>query len=181
LIDSIKRDLGRTDPGNKVFLRDCSLGSNPLYNVLIAYANFDPYVNYCQGMNLVAAWLLRHLDYHESDAFFFLVYICIHHQWRDVYKPEMTKVKEMSVLLNEIISTTYPDVHDHLLATSMLDVDQMIQLLFSNQIISVFIGDLQDASPKIASHIFDCFLAEGEIVMCTLFIKFIEHSQEEIL
>ena len=125
---------------------------------------------------MVASWLLKHLDYNEKDAWFFLVYICITHKWRDVYKPEMTKVKKMALLINEIISTSYPEVHDHLLKTSMLEVDQMVQLLYSSQIISVFIGDLHNAAPKIAAHIFDCFLLEGEIVICTLFIKFIEHS-----
>lgn len=57
----------------------------------------------------------------------------------------------------------------------------MIQFLFSSQILSIFIGDLQDINPEIATHIFDVFLLEGEIVICTLFIKFIEHSAEEIL
>jgi hypothetical protein len=56
----------------------------------------------------------------------------------------MTKVKELSVLINEIMSTTYPDVHEHLLHTSMLETDQMIQLYFSSQILSLFISDLQD-------------------------------------
>lgn len=120
LIKSIKIDLSRTDPGNVIFLRE---KNNPLYNVLIAYANFDPEVNYCQGMNMVAFWLLKHLDYKEKDAWYFLVYICIKHKWREVYKPQMTKVKEMALLLNEIISTTYPDVYEHLLNTSMMDVD----------------------------------------------------------
>lgn len=173
--------MQRTDPGNKVFERDIKKGLNPLFNVLLAYANFDPEVNYCQGMNLVASWLLRNLDYNEVDAWYFLVYICIKHQWRSVYRPDMTKVKELSVLLNEIISTTYPDIHAHFMETSMLEVNEMIQLLFSSQIISIFIGDLQEDSPDIAGHIFDVFLLEGEIVIATLFIKFIEHSQKEIL
>jgi hypothetical protein len=65
VISGIKMDLDRTDPGNKVFMREIANGSNPLFNVLVAYANFDQHVNYCQGMNFVAAWLLRHLDYNE--------------------------------------------------------------------------------------------------------------------
>jgi hypothetical protein len=127
-------------------------------------------------MNMVASWLLKHLNYNEIDAWYFLVYICIHHKWREVYKPEMTKLKEIALLLNEIISTTYPEIHEHFVNTSMLEVDQMIQLLFSSQIISIFISDLYEESPEIATHIFDVFLLEGEIVICTLFIKFIEHS-----
>jgi hypothetical protein len=132
LVQSIKVDLNRTDPGNAVFLRETTNGSNPLFNVLIAYANFDPEVNYCQGMNMVASWLLKHLNYNEIDAWYFLVYICIKHKWREVYRPEMTKLIEISSLLNEIISTTFPEVYEHFVNTSMLEVDQMIQLLFSS-------------------------------------------------
>jgi hypothetical protein len=40
---------------------------------------------------------------------------------------------------------------------------------------------LQGINPEIATHIFDVFLMEGEIVICTLFIKFIEHSKDTIL
>jgi hypothetical protein len=47
LIFTVKNDVTRTDPGNDVFKRDCCNGSNPLFNVLMAYASFDPEVNYC--------------------------------------------------------------------------------------------------------------------------------------
>ena len=38
-----------------------------------------------------------------------------------------------------------------------------------------------DDSPQIATHIFDAFLIDGERVIYTLFIKFIENLQDEIL
>ena len=44
LIKAIKLDLNRTDPGNIIFQRE---QNNPLFNVLVAYANFDPECNYC--------------------------------------------------------------------------------------------------------------------------------------
>jgi ABC-type antimicrobial peptide transport system permease subunit len=87
----------------------------------------------------------------------------------------------MCTLLGEILSTTYPEVYEHLYETSGLEVNTMIQYLFSSQILSIFIGDLQDINPEIATHILDVFLLEGEIVICTLFIKFIEHSQVKIM
>jgi hypothetical protein len=31
-----------------------------LYNVLRAYANYDPEIGYAQGMGIVISWLLRH-------------------------------------------------------------------------------------------------------------------------
>jgi hypothetical protein len=62
-----------------------------------------------------------------------------------------------------------------------LEPEDIFLMLFQSQIISIFMSDLYQVAPKIASHIFDCFLLEGEIIICTLFIKFIEHSQEEIM
>lgn len=57
---AIWMDCTRTDPKNKLFQVDYTSGKNPLFNVLMAYANFDPEVNYCQGMNFVVSWLLRY-------------------------------------------------------------------------------------------------------------------------
>lgn len=46
---------------------------------------------------------------------------------------------------------------------------------------TIFISDLMDTSPEIATHIFDAFLIDGEMVIYLLFIKFIDNLQEEIL
>ena len=60
--DDIDLDLERTDLGNKAFMIDLKTGNNPLYNVLSAYGHFDPEVGYCQGMNIVAAWILKYMQ-----------------------------------------------------------------------------------------------------------------------
>lgn len=101
-------DLARTDLGNKAYLIDFKTGKNPLYNVLMAYGYFDQEVGYCQGMNIITAWILKYyqdktektsslnsyglptnLDYNEVDSWFTLVYVCQEKQWREIYKPGM--------------------------------------------------------------------------------------------
>mmetsp|Transcript_39641 Transcript_39641/g.60697 ORF Transcript_39641/g.60697 Transcript_39641/m.60697 type:complete len:212 (+) Transcript_39641:2519-3154(+) len=57
----LKKDLERTDLSNKDFKINYKTGKNPLYNVLNAYAHFDPEVGYCQGMNIITSWLLKFL------------------------------------------------------------------------------------------------------------------------
>ena len=54
----ISKDLCRTDLGNSAYERDMG-DNNPLYNVLMAYGLFDKEVGYCQGMNIVASWILK--------------------------------------------------------------------------------------------------------------------------
>ena len=43
----INKDLKRTTIGNENFALDPKSGDNKLYNVLNAYAHFDPEINYC--------------------------------------------------------------------------------------------------------------------------------------
>ncbi len=57
----ISRDIERTDLRNAKFKIDYKTGGNALYNVLYAYAHFDPGIGYCQGMNVIASWLLKFL------------------------------------------------------------------------------------------------------------------------
>jgi hypothetical protein len=57
----IVKDLMRTAPDHLEFEQDFSFGQNRLYNVLKAYANLDPEIGYCQGMNFIAAMLLLNI------------------------------------------------------------------------------------------------------------------------
>ena len=177
---------------------DHKSGKNPLYNVLSAYGFYDEEVGYCQGMNIVAAWLLKYyqekidnengfnsygletnLDYNEIDSWYTLIYICHEKQWREIYKPGMQKIVNHLTLLSEVLSTGYEDVYKHL--QEQLDDHVNLELVFWSQIMTIFISDLMDTSPQIATHIFDAFLIDGEMVIYTLFIKFIENLQDEIL
>jgi hypothetical protein len=65
------QDLTRTFPGHEVF--ESPNGRAGLKRVLIAYANRNRKLGYCQGMNFIAAVLT--LYYPERDAFWMLVHI----------------------------------------------------------------------------------------------------------
>ena len=52
---------------------DHTTGDNRLYNVLNAMAIFDPEVDYIQGMNFIAAFILEKMN--EENTFYMLVYI----------------------------------------------------------------------------------------------------------
>lgn len=56
----IELDLERTDLGNEAFMINFQTGKNPLFNVLSAYGHYDPEVGYCQGMNIISAWILKY-------------------------------------------------------------------------------------------------------------------------
>lgn len=58
---NIVKDLHRTLPELEIFKIDYETGNNTLYNVLLAYANYDNEIGYVQGMNYLAAILLIYL------------------------------------------------------------------------------------------------------------------------
>ena len=53
--------------------------------------------------------------------------------------------------------------------------------IFASLVITIFISDLQDYTPSVATHIFDVFLIDGESVVFTLLMKFMQLQQDEIL
>jgi len=55
----IERDLSRADLSNSDFEIETESGSNALYNVLKAYANYDPEIGYAQGINIMVSWILK--------------------------------------------------------------------------------------------------------------------------
>lgn len=57
----ISLDLPRTFPYHPKFGKD-GTHIQALRNVLVAYANFNPALGYCQGMSFIAAMLLMHLE-----------------------------------------------------------------------------------------------------------------------
>lgn len=106
----INKDLKRTAVGHEKYKIDFNTGENPLFNVLNAYAHFDPEINYCQGMNFVTALLLKHLEY-EEDAFFTLVHVMKVHGWRGCFSTGMEKLKEFVGFFECVIETAFPEIH----------------------------------------------------------------------
>ena len=74
-------------------------GQRALLNVLQAYAAFDEEVNYCQGMNFLAALMLTWLP-REAEAFGALVLVMRDRGLRELYKSDMQmlQVSEQALL-----------------------------------------------------------------------------------
>ena len=71
--NSIIKDIQRTFPTeNTEILRP---KEKKLYSVLKAFSNLDIELGYCQGMNLIVAFLLNVSNFNESETFFLLISI----------------------------------------------------------------------------------------------------------
>lgn len=83
-------------------------GKLGLQRVLRAYAAYDPEVNYCQGMNFLAALLLIWMPT-EAEAFGGLVVLMQERGLRDLYKTDMSALQVRHLTL--IIGRTHRWLH----------------------------------------------------------------------
>lgn len=85
----IEKDITRTFPDTKRFASE--EGQAALRNVLVAYANYDAEVAYCQGMNFIAGLLLTYLS--EAEAFAGMVLLMEDRGLRGVFKQQLGLVQ----------------------------------------------------------------------------------------
>ena len=69
---SIIKDIQRTF-SNKENTETLRPKEKKLYNILKAFSNLDIDLGYCQGMNIIVAFLLKISDFNESETFFLLI------------------------------------------------------------------------------------------------------------
>lgn len=84
-------------------------GKNRLYNVLKAYALYDPDVGYTQGMNFIAALILLHVE-NEVVAWRIFVQVLAKDNWRRLYLYQTPKLFELTDQIRKYLNKELPDV-----------------------------------------------------------------------
>ncbi|KAK9836023.1 hypothetical protein WJX81_006680 [Elliptochloris bilobata] len=128
--DSIEKDVGRTFPRVKRFTTPTGLAS--LERVLKAYAALDPEVNYCQGMNFLAALLLVWLP-REDAAYGALVVLMRERGLRSLYASDLAMLQARLWQLGKLLP---PRLAQHMEAFGTLPV-----LYASSWLLTAFSAD----------------------------------------
>ena len=112
LVRQIKNDVVRTDRETDFFHSDESPHLDMLFNVLVTFALNSPEISYVQGLNDIAAVLLR-VYRNEADT-----YICLHSLMRvtkALFTPEglMLKFAHLKALLHRFDSDMFQHLSSH--------------------------------------------------------------------
>ncbi|XP_018324927.1 TBC1 domain family member 10B [Agrilus planipennis] len=110
-LEDIRKDLHRQFPYHEMFISEDKPGQQELFNVLKAYAVFNPTVGYCQAQAPVAAFLLMHMP--AIQAFWCLVSISDRYL-KDYYSPGMETVRRDGMILQGLLKKTCPLAYRHL-------------------------------------------------------------------
>jgi hypothetical protein len=110
--EQISRDINRTFPCHVLFHDQGGLGQQVLYNVLKAYAVYNPNVGYCQGMGFIAGLLLMYMG--EEDVFWLLVRLCQDYQLEPLFLPDLPGLERCTYILDGLMAAFLPSINKHL-------------------------------------------------------------------
>jgi len=153
VFDTIERDVTRTFT-RTAFFSD-AFGQAKLFRVLVAFAQHDPVVGYCQGMAFVAALLISFLGNDEEDVFWVLTSM-MHSSLLDLaglYAPGLPQVEKHLHVLVGLLNTLRPK-----LGAALQAHEVHVSMYASQWILTIFTYSFP--LPWVA-RIFDSFLWEG--------------------
>ena len=84
-----------------------------LFNILKAYAIYDPQVSYCQGTNYIVAMLLGSIN-SERACFWTFVQIMNNNNWRDMFVEDTPKLIRLLKLFENLLQKKLPHLYSYL-------------------------------------------------------------------
>ncbi|KAL8508887.1 hypothetical protein ACS0TY_016189 [Phlomoides rotata] len=147
----IEKDLPRTFPGHPALNEN---GRNSLRRVLLAYAQHNPSVGYCQAMNFFAGLLLLMMP--EENAFWTLVGI-MDDYFDGYFSQEMTESQIDQLVFEDLMRERFPKLVNHL---DYLGVE--VAWISGPWFLSIFVNTLPWES---VLRVWDVILFEGNRVM----------------
>eukprot|EP00947_MAST-08B_sp_MAST-8B-sp1_P003729 g3729.t1 len=166
-VADVEKDVHRTviDP---VFLSPA--GRAKLRRVLVACAWHLPHVGYCQSMNVLAAFLLLHLD--EEEAFWSLA-VLVQLLLPSYFEPRMRGVRVDQRILGRLVQTHLPALHTHL---EQLGVDAGV--LTFRWFMTMFVGILP---VPVTLRIWDAAFFFGGHVVFQVALELLSRLQADVL
>ena len=105
--DVIRKDIPRTFRHHCMFHESGSQGQDNLYNVLLAYSQYDKAVGYNQALAPVAAVLLMHMP--PDETFWVLVSICKYYL-PGYYGEKMEAMRLDGLIFDNLLNSLLPSV-----------------------------------------------------------------------
>lgn len=169
--DSIKTDLHRTFPDNVYFTNDINSKKDSLFNVLSAYAHYNPTVGYCQGFNYIVGLLL--LVVKEEESAFWLLDVLITKKLPDYYGAKMQGLRVEQGVLEDLLWWKLPQLAQH-----MKTVDCAIAIPTTKWLVCLYIDVLPTET---VLRIWDCLFYEGSKILLRVALTLLSINEQTLL
>ncbi|KAJ1720345.1 GTPase-activating protein [Coemansia biformis] len=167
----IRHDLARTFPKLEYFRDANGAGQEGLYNVLRAYALFDPEVGYCQGLSFVVGPLLLNMP--DEEAFCLLVRLMHTYGLRGHFLPSMDDLQLRLYQFEHVLRENLPWLSRHFQEQGIMPtmyVSQWLMTMFAYRL-----------PIELTFRLFDVVFAEGLDCLVRVALAVLKRSQTRLL
>ena len=174
-IDIIDLDVIRTS-----FDVDEEINRNKISNMLKAISKELPSLNYCQGMNQIASFLLDICDYNEEEAFFIFLSLMLGSVYPSLFINELEKLNIIFYQFERLLSHYLPEVYFYLIENKITP-GFFASPWFITIFTDTFIDKKEINNKEIVMRIFDLFIFEGWEAIIKVGINLLKFNEIKIL
>ena len=174
LFDIIELDIIRTS-----FSKNQESNQNKLGNILKATSKELPRVNYCQGMNHIAAFLLVLCQEDEEETFYLFLSILFASDYCSLVDNNLLKLNSFFYCFGRILNIMFPEMNSYFKNINV-DGGFFLSPWFITLFTNAFIDVKENNNLKIMVKIFDLFLISGWKSMFKIGISLIKNNSIKI-
>ena len=179
--DSVKSiDIIRLDVIRTSFDKDEPIKREKIGNMLKAIAKELPSLNYCQGMNQIASFLLDVCDNNEEEAFFIFLCLMLDSDYSNLFKNELEKLNLLFYQFERILSNTLPEIYFYL-KNNKITPGFFVSPWFITLFTDAFLDKEEINNKKIIMKIFDLFILGGWKAIIKIGISLLKYNEYKIL
>ncbi|KAL1928923.1 hypothetical protein VTP01DRAFT_1982 [Rhizomucor pusillus] len=166
----IERDVSRCYPDHTQFRDENGQGQQDLGDILKAYSQYNPQLEYCQGMGRLAGCMLMHMT--AEDAFWLLV-ATIDRYLDGYFTPSLSQVRIDAYIIGELLKEYQPKLAQHL---EQNDVQPIMYI--AQWFLTAFTMTLPWSS---VLRVWDVFYFEGVKVFYRISLAIMELCKDHLL
>jgi hypothetical protein len=174
IFDIIELDVIRTSFANNQELNQIKLG-----NILKATSKELPTVNYCQGMNHIAAFLLILCNEDEEETFYLFLSILFATDYCSLIVNDLFKLNSFFYCFERLLNIIFPEMNSYFKNINV-DGGFFLSPWFITLFTNAFIDVKENNNLKIMVKIFDLFLISGWKSMFKIGISLIKNNSIKI-
>jgi hypothetical protein len=150
----IRLDVNRTN-----FEKDKDINREKINNILNSLSKCCPNINYSQGMNFIAAFLLN-ITGDEEEAFYIFLSLLLTSDYGSLFTKELSNLKKYFYVFERILDILLPELYNYLKINN-IKVSFFISPWFITLFTDTYLNIEHRENPKILMRIWDLFLFSG--------------------
>ena len=173
--DVIKMDVIRTS-----FNTDEKIKREKIQNILKAIALELPSLNYCQGMNCIAAFLLDICNDNEEETFYIFLCLLLDTKYAILFQNNLAKLNQLFYQFGRVLNNTMPGFYMYL-----KNINITPEYFVSPWFITIFTNVYNDGKDlnnrKLIMRIFDLFIFSGWKAIIKIGIALLKYNESKIV